>query len=187
MVFPDRYKRVNVGQPRSPGASTLRSVVGFDGPVMLTSPGVPPEGAILRTTREDHARRLMRIAREDFVRQMLMRLPRVFADFALSERVIRDAGQERLALEVSGADGFRATLLADLETCVPLALQYTGVSPTKGFVPERADLSEYREFDGIRFATLLKISQNGEPFAEERVSDVELNAPDAAEYFAPDR
>jgi hypothetical protein len=128
----------------------------------------------------------MRSARLDFARQMLMRLPRASAGVNLSQRVTRDAGQERLAIDASGPDGFRATLLANPDTCMPVAFQYEG-NLRSGSATVRVDLSDYRPFGGVRFPTVLKTSQGGTPYTEERVSNIELNAPGADQYFAASR
>ena len=156
------------------GAGGLGSTVGFDRGVLLSQPRTPDEEASLRN------------ARLDFVRQVFMRLPREIAGVILSPRVARDGGQERLAIDVAGPDGFQATLLADRDTCVPVAFQYPGNNRVRA-VTARVDLSEYRVFAGIRFPTALKTSNDGQPYAEESVTSVEVNAPDADSYFAPGR
>jgi hypothetical protein len=173
VVFPDRYKNMHLGQ--FPGGGGLSSMVGFDGRVLLSSPRLPDEEASMRS------------ARLDFARQMLMRLPRASAGVSLSQRVTRDAGQERLAIDASGPDGFQATLLANPDTCVPVALEYEGSDRFLGPTTVRVHLSEYRPFGGVRFPTVLKTSHGGAPYTEEHVSTIELNAPGADQYFAPDR
>jgi hypothetical protein len=120
-------------------------------------------------------------ARQDFERQMLMRFPRQLPGMRLRQRVVSDAGQQRLAIESVGIDSSRATLLIDRRTCVPIALQYTNLR--SGSIA-RVDLSGYRSFGSVRFPTVLTTSIGGLPYTEERVSAVELNAPDAEAYFA---
>lgn len=171
IVLPNRYQRLDVqtGMPRD--QVPLTSLVGFN------------EGVLLSQPREPDAAAAMRSARLDFVREILMRLPRELADVHLAQRTIRDDtdGEERLAIDAYGRDGLEATLLADPKTCLPLALQYrTGT----GRLTARVDLSDYRLFGGIRFPTVLTTARNGEPWIEERDSDIQLNAPDADTYFA---
>jgi hypothetical protein len=172
VVFPDRYVRVDVG--RFPNGGTLGSTIGFDGRVILSSPKVPDDEAAMRS------------ARLDFARQMLMRLPRAYAGVNLSQRVTRDAGEERLAIDASGPDGFLATLLANPDTCVPVALHYEG-SGLSGATTVRVELSDYRPFGGVRFPTVLKTWHGNTPFTEEHVSTIEMNAPDANQPVAPGR
>ena len=170
VVFPDRYRRADIGQPFQAGEGRMRSTVGFDRAVILSNP------------REPDPKRADVSARQDFARQVLMRLPRTLPGVRLSQRVTNDSGRERLAVDAFGPDGFRATLLADRASCVPIALQFVFVS---GSVqdPWRIDLSEYRAFGGIRFPTLLRESSGGLPFREERVTSVEVNTPTAAKGF----
>lgn len=169
VVFPDQYLRVE--QPSAPGQRGMSSIVGFDKGVILSSPRHPDE------------KRAEVSAHQDFARQMLMRLPRTLAGVRLSQRQISDSGQDRLAIEASGADGFRGTLLVDRESCVPIALQYltTGAAVSG---TTRVDLSEYRLFGGLQFPTVLKTSVGGQPFHEERVTSVEVNTPAAAKAVA---
>lgn len=175
VVFPDRYKRAHVGHPPTP----LSSTTGFDGDAILS--GLGPADA-MRSLRTPDA---MRNARLQFMREMLMRLPRALPGVTLTQRVASDGGRERLAIDVSGPDRFQATLLADPNTCVPVALQYAMNRLDRMIV--RTELSEYRAFGGIRFPTMLKTSHGGIPYTEERVSRVEVNAPGADQYFASAR
>jgi hypothetical protein len=168
VVFPNRYKRIDVGRP--PGStSTLTAIAGFDGPAILSRPG-----------QRDPAS-TMRAAHEDFADQMLMRFPRALDGIRLTSHTTRDAGQDRLAIDATGPDDFRATLLADARTCVPVALEYlTG----KGANAEtRVDLSGYRAFGGIRFPTRLATSRAGEPVMRETVSKIEVNPSNLAADF----
>jgi len=110
---------------------------------------------------------------------MLMRLPRTLPGVKLSQHVTTDSGRERLAVEAFATDDFRATLLADRGSCVPIALQFVVVKDAW-----RVDLSEYVTFGGIKFPTVLRESINGLPFREERVTSVEVNTPAAAKGFA---
>lgn len=167
VVFPDRYKNAHVGRP--PGVTTgatLSSIVGFDGDTILSVPRAPDARSS---------------ARLRFMREMLMLLPRASAGVTLSQRVVQDEGQERLAIDASGPDDFQATLLADSRTCVPVSLHYA-LTPQS---PVRIDISDYRSFGGIRFPTELTISRRGVPTEQERISRVEVNTPDAARAFAP--
>jgi hypothetical protein len=170
VVFPDRYRRADRGQPLRPGEGALMSTVGFDGNVLLSSP------------RHPDPKRSEVDARHDFARHMLTRLPRKLPSVRLARRVTIDSGRERLAVEAVGTGGFRATLLADRGSCVPVALQFAIVS-----IAWRIDLSEYRTFGGIRFPTVLRESRDGLPFREERVTTVEVNTPTAARGFAARR
>lgn len=174
VVFPDRYRRDEVGRPIRPGDGEIRSVEGFNKGVLLSTFAHPDPklGEVL--------------ARQDFNRQMLMRLPRQAAGVRLSQRMTTDSGQERIAIEASGTAGLEATLLADRATCVPVALLYTMVRRT-GRVAARIDLSGYRLFGGIRFPTVLRTSHEGEPYQEERVTLVEVNSPAAARAFSSRR
>lgn len=169
VVFPDRYLLAQ--QPSRPRDSALSSMVGFDKGVLLSSP------------RHPDAKRAEASAHRSFAHQMLMRLPRKLAGVRLSQRVTSDSGHERLAIEASGADGLKATLLVDRETCVPIALQYNTVTASMSGLA-RVDLSEYRPFGGIRFPTVLKTSIAGQPYHEERVTSIEVNSPAAARAFA---
>jgi hypothetical protein len=168
VVFPDRYLRAE--QPSRPRDSGFNSMVGFDKGVLLSSP------------RHPDAKRSERSAHWNFAVQMLMRLPRRLPGVTLSQRVISDSGRDRLAIEASGADSLRATLLVDRETCVPIALQSMASGVTSGV--SRVDLSEYKAFGGIRVPTVLKTSIGGQPHSEERVTSVEVNTPAAARAFA---
>lgn len=169
VVFPDRYLSTRVGQPFR-GEPGLSSSAGFDKGVILSSP------------RDPDPKRAEVFAHRDFAREMLMRLPRKLAGVNLAQRVINDSGRERLALEASGADGFKATLLAERGTCVPIALQFNTV---QGFTAglARIELSQYRPFGGVRFPMLLRESVAGEPQEEERVTSIEVNTPAAAKAF----
>jgi hypothetical protein len=180
VIFPDRYKRAHVGTPPGVTGHTLSSTTGFDGDAILS--GMGPPDAMRRMETPDATRH----ARLQFMREMLMRLPRALAGVTLSQRVMDDGGQERLAIDASGPYGFRGTLLADARTCVPIAFQYAG-TPFSRTAITRTDLSEYHAFGGIRFPTMLKTSHGGTPYTEERVSRVEVNAPGADQYFAPRR
>jgi hypothetical protein len=173
VVFPDRYRLADVGQPLMAGEGGMSSTVGFDRGVVLSNP------------RHPDAKRAEVSARQNFARQMLMRLPRKLPGVRLSQDVTTDAGRERLAVEALGPDGFRATLLADSGSCVPIALQYgvTGIVTSAW----RVDLSEYRTFGGIRFPTVLRESRDGLPYREERVTSVEVNTPAAARAFVARR
>lgn len=169
VVFPDHYQRLDVqtGMPRD--QTPLTSLVGFSGDLLLSQPR-DPDGAVAS-----------RSARQDFVREMLMRLPRELAGVRLSQRTMRDTEKERLAIDAVGPDGLDATLLADPQTCVPVALQYRS---STGLLTSRVDLSGYRGFGGIQFPTTLRTTRNGQPWMEEHDSDVQLNAPQADKYFA---
>jgi hypothetical protein len=115
-----------------------------------------------------------------------MRLPRSLAGVQVSRRVIREGNRRRLALDLTGADGFHATLLADAVSCVPVALEYP-TNTTPHSTTTRVDLSEYRDFGGIRFPTVLRTSDGGQPWAVEHVSQIEVNAPNSRQYFVPGR
>jgi hypothetical protein len=171
VVLPDRYRRSDFGlPPTSGGTGGLSSVIGFDRSRLLSSPrGFDPKVSLVR-------------ARQDFERQMLMRLPRKLPGVRLMQRVVVGSSRERLALDAVGSDGSTATLLVDRRTCVPVALQYTAFGSVT-----RVELSDYRAFGGIRLPTVLTSSVNGQPFAEERVSAVELNTADAETYFPATR
>jgi hypothetical protein len=104
-------------------------------------------------------------------------------DIRLSQRLIRDAGQERLAIDASGADGLAATLLADSQTCLPIALQYAKAAITAGSDTYRVDLSVYRRFGGVLFPTVLRTTRNGQPWQDEYVSDIQVNATFDDAYF----
>jgi hypothetical protein len=162
VVFPNQYLRADRGQPLPSGEGGLDAFVGFDKDVVMSSP------------RRPDARQAEVAAHQDFAREMLMRLPRTLAGVRLRERPISDSGRDSLAIEASGAEGFRATLVVDRDTCVPIALQDTSTSGDR-----RVELLEYRLFDGIRFPTVLKTSVGGRPWTEERVSSIEVNS-DAA-------
>jgi hypothetical protein len=164
VAFPDRYERLDVQTGMPPGQVPLTSLVGFNGGVLLSQPR-DPDDTIARQS-----------ARQDFVREMLMRLPREFADVRLSQRMIRDAEQERLAIDATGPDGLDATLLVERDTCIPVAIQYRSGT---GLLTSRVDLSGYRAFGGIRFPTVLKTARNGQAWIEEHDSDVQVNVPHA--------
>jgi hypothetical protein len=154
------------------GQAPLTSQIGFDGRVLLSQPRDPDEAAAMRS------------ARADFVREVLMRLPRELPDVRLSQRTVHDdadGGHDRLAIDGYGRDGLEATLLADPETCVPVALQYRS---STGLLASRVDLYDYRRFGGIRFPTMLRTVRNGQPWIEEHDTDVQVNAPQADRYFA---
>jgi hypothetical protein len=174
IVFPDRYRRVEVGQPLMAGEGGMRSTVGFDRGLLLSNP------------RNPNAQRDWVFARQEFARQVLMRLPRTLPGVRLTQQVTTDSGRERLAVEAFGPDGFRAALVADRGSCVPIALQYAFVAGTVR-TDIRVDLSEYRAFGGVRFPTVLKESRDGLPYSEERVTSVEVNTPAAAKGFAGGR
>jgi hypothetical protein len=171
VVFPDRYLRADSGQPYRPGQAGVNSAVGFDKGVILSSPQHPD------------AKLGVQVARRDFARQMLMRLPGRSLGVQLSQRVRRDGDHDRLAIEASGIGGFKATLLADRRTCEPIALEYM-MSGAAASGLARVEFLEYRSFGGIRFPTVLKTSVAGQPYHEERVTTVEVNTPAAARAFA---
>ena len=170
VVFPGHYKDVHTG--RFPNGRTLSSTTGFDGEVLLSMPRIPGSTTALSS------------ARLRFMREMLMLLPRASTGVTLSQRVMDDGEQERLAIDASGPDSFRGTLLADSRTCVPVAFQYAG-TPFSRTAITRTDLSEYHAFGGIQFPTMLQTSLGGISYTEERISRVEVNTPDAARAFAP--
>ena len=114
---------------------------------------------------------------------MLMRLPRKMPGVKLVQRAASDSGRDRLAVEASGTEGFRSTLLVDRSTCVPVALLYNSVTPSLSGLA-RVDLSGYRRFGGIGFPTILRTSIAGSPYREERVMSVEVNTAAAAKVFA---
>lgn len=174
VVFPDRYRRTERGLPLRAGEGDLSSTVGFDRDVVLSNP------------RQADPKRAELSARQDFARQMLMRLPRALPGVRLSGHLATDSGRERLALNATGPDGFSATLLADRASCIPVALQFEFVT---GTVKDawRVDLGDYLPFGGIKFPTLLRESLNGQPLREERVTTVEVNTPTAAKRFAARR
>jgi hypothetical protein len=153
-----------------PGLQSMSAFVGFNGEVLLANPRVP----------DIAVPKVMPKARQEFVRQMLMRLPRELAGVRLSQRVVRDAGQERLAIDAF-SPALVATLLADVQTCMPIALEYTAVSMAEDTY--RVDLSEYRRFGGIRFPTLLRKAKNGEAWEDEYDVNVEVNASFDDRYF----
>jgi hypothetical protein len=163
-VFPDRYKRSDL--PSAPASISVGSIIGFDRDTILSNPRLPDTDVAKRS------------ARLDLSRQMLMRLPREMAGFHLSDRTMADGGEERLAIEVSGEGGYRATLLADRNTCVPFAVQYQ-----VGLLRLRVELSDYRTYGGIRFPGRLTTLREGAPFAEEQVSNIDVNPHDAAASF----
>jgi hypothetical protein len=168
IVLPDRYKRHDVGTIPGGAGATLASTLGFDRDTILNRPG------------QRDAETSRRAAREAFVREMLMRLPRALTGATFSSHPIQDAGQARLALEATGPDGSRATLVADSQTCVPTAVLYKIGASTA-----RIDLSTYRTFDGIRFPTVLTMSRSGVPVEMENVSTIEVNAPATEKAFTP--
>jgi hypothetical protein len=172
VVFPDKYERIDVGRPPKFPDTTLSSTIGFNDRLILSEPRAPD--------RE----RAMRSARLDFARQMWMRLPRSIAGVQISSRAVREGNRQRLALDLIGPDGFRATLLADAASCVPVALEYP-TNTTPHSTTTRVDLADYRDFGGIRFPTVLTTSDGGRPWVIERVSQVELNAANSRQYFAP--
>jgi hypothetical protein len=172
VVFPDRFKLQTVQTDAPAGLQSLSGLVGFNGDVLLANPRVP----------DPAVPKVMPRARQEFVRQMLMRLPREVAGVRLSQRVARDAGEERLAIDAF-SPGLVATLLADVHTCMPIALQYTTVSMAEGSDAYRVDLSEYRQFGGIRFPTLLRKAKNGEAWEDEQDVKVEVNASFDDRYF----
>lgn len=172
MVFPDRFKLQTVQTDAPSGLQPLSGIVGFNGDVLLANPRVP----------DPAVPKVMPRARQEFVRQILMRLPRELAGVRLSQRVARDAGQERLAIDAF-SPGLVATLLADVQTCMPIALQYTTASMAEGSDTYRVDLSEYRRFGAIRFPTLLRKAKNGEAWEDEYDANVEVNASFADRYF----
>lgn len=172
MVFPDRFKLQTVQTDAPAGLQSLSAMVGFNRDVLLGSLSVP----------DSAVPKVMPKVRQEFVRQMLMRLPREVAGVRLSQRVARDAGEERLAIDAFSS-GLVATLLADVHTCMPIALQYTKVSMAEGSDTYRVDLSQYRQFGGIRFPTLLRKAKNGEAWEDEYDANVEVNASFADNYF----
>ncbi len=165
-VFPDHYSRTDVETAPPKGLSAMTSVVGFSRRVPLSKPGGPDVTATLRS------------AQREFVREMLMRLPRQFGDVRLSQRMGGSPPQQ-LTIAAFGPDGLDGTLLADARTCVPLALLYQ-----TGSFTYRIDLSGYRPFGNIRFPTVLKTTRNGQAWMEEYDSDIQVNPPDAEAYFA---
>lgn len=165
-VFPDHYSRADVETAPPKGLSAMTSVVGFSRRVPLSKPGGPDVTATLRS------------AQREFVREMLMRLPRQFGDVRLSQRMGGSPPQQ-LTIDAFGPDGLDGTLLADARTCVPLALLYQ-----TGSLTYRIDLSGYRPFGNIRFPTVLKTARNGQAWMEEYDSDIHVNPPDAEAYFA---
>jgi hypothetical protein len=168
MVFPDRYTRHDEQTSVPKGEAPLVFIVGFSGNLLLSNPRFPP----------DNEAAAMRNTRVEFVRDVLMRLPRELPGVRLSPRTTREAGQERLAIDAFDSEGLAASLVADSGTCAPVALQYR-----RGSVSYRVDLSEYRLFGRIHFPTMLKESRNGEPTQTEVDSDVQVNAPRSDEYF----
>ncbi len=174
VVFPDKYERIDVGRPPKFPDTTLSSTIGFNGRLILSAPRVPD--------RE----RAMRSARLDFARQMWMRLPRPIAGVQISSRAVREGNRQRLALDLTGPDDFRATLLADAASCVPVALEYPTTTQPHS-TTTRVDLAEYRDFGGIRFPTVLTTSDGGQPWVVEHVSQVEINAANSRQYFATGR
>lgn len=171
-MFPDRFKLQTVQTDAPAGLQSLSAMVGFNRDVLLGSLSVP----------DSAVPKVMPKVRQEFVRQMLMRLPREVAGVRLSQRVARDAGEERLAIDAFSS-GLVATLLADVHTCMPIALQYTKVSMAEGSDTYRVDLSQYRQFGGIRFPTLLRKAKNGEAWEDEYDANVEVNASFADNYF----
>jgi hypothetical protein len=161
VAFPDRYKLRNVQADVPPGAAPLTMIVGFRGDVLLSIDPKPPNHLVAR---------VMHLVRLGFVHEMLMRFPRELPDVQLSQRMTNDGGRDRLAIDASGLDGLDATLLADPQTCLPVAAQYISGADTY-----RIELSGYRPFGGLRVPTVLKIARNGEPREEEYVSDVQVN------------
>lgn len=164
VVFPDRYLRADAGD------RGLNSSVGFNRDVILSNP------------RSPDAARAERAAHVDFSRQMLMRLPGKSAGVKLVPRVTNDAAGDQVAIDVSDAHGFAATLLVNRRTCVPRAVEYMVLGAVRGL--RRVDLSEYRSFGGVRFPTVLRTSVEGSPFTEERVTSIEVNTPAASRVFA---
>jgi hypothetical protein len=164
MVFPDRYKRHDVGTGRHEG---LEVISGFNGNLLLRSPRPPAEIADA----------MMLSGRREFIQQVLRRLPRQVPGVSMSRRTGRDGAHERLAIDAEGAGGL-ATLLADPRTCMPIALEFMN-----GTLAYRIDLSEFRRFGGILFPTLLRTWRDGELWTDEYVSDVQVNAPIEAAFF----
>jgi hypothetical protein len=164
VVFPDRYKRHDTGTGAHEG---LTSIVGFNGNVLLSYPRSPDEVADA----------MMLSARREFIGQVLRRLPRRLPGVRMAQRMVHDATQERLAIDAHGSGGV-ATLLADPRTCIPVALEYGS-----GSNAYRIDLSEFRRFGNLLFATVLRTSKNGEQWTDEYVSEVEVNTPIASAFF----
>ena len=166
--FPDRFKLAEVQTNPPRGSAGLTLVRGFNGNVPLSDLPPPPDEAV--PTVGPGTRRL-------FVEEVLMRLPRELPNVRLSQRTIQDAGQERIAITASGLPGLDATLFAVPGTCMPVAIQYNRTSPFAGRVTQRVALSQFRRFNGILFPTVLRTTQNGEPWADEYVSEVLVNKP----------
>ena len=172
IVFPDRYQRLDTQTGMPEGRAPLTSLIGFDRDVLLSQPRDPDSGAAMRS------------ARLDFVREVLMRLPRELPGVRLSQRTTgyrADGGPEWLTIDAYAQETVAATLLADPATCVPVAVQYRS---STGLLASRVELSDYRPFGGIRFPTVLRTARNGQPWIEEHDSDVQVNPPRADTYFA---
>jgi hypothetical protein len=172
IVFPDRYQRLDVQTGMPEGRAPLTSLIGFNGDVLLSQPRDPDASAAMKS------------ARLDFVREVLMRLPRELPGVRLSQRTTgyrADGGREWLTIDAYAQESVAATLLADPASCLPVAVQYRS---STGLLASRVELSDYRAFDGIRFPTVLRTAKNGQPWIEEHDSDVQVNAPQGDKYFA---
>jgi hypothetical protein len=164
-MLPDRFRYSSVQTDTAPGQTPLTMVSGFKGSELLTIGAKLPEDAVPK---------LMYFARLEFVRAILLRLPRKLVDVRLLQQTTHDAGQERIAISATLSNDLAGMLLVDPRTCIPAALQYTSPSPS-GAATYRIDVSGYRRFGGILFPTVLKITQNGEPWEDEYDSDVQVN------------
>jgi hypothetical protein len=176
VVFPDRYKKRSAETSPRPGSAPVSMTLGFNGDRLLFDPG----GGSAEKMPDQFVPNVLHAVRLGFVHQMLMRLPRELAGVRLRQRTSHEAGLERLAIQAFGMERLRATLFADAQTCVPVAAEYLSGSDNY-----RVELSSYRAFGGIKFPTVLKYARNGEPWEEEYVSDVQINAPLDDDYFRP--
>ena len=168
-VFPDRFK---LQTAQTDGLQSLRSMVGFNGEVLLANPRVPDVAVP----------KVMPKARQEFVRQMLMRLPgswpaSAFPSAWCATPVRSDSPLTRSVRPLSPLF-WRTSTRACLSH-----FSTTKVSMAEGSdtVPRRS--LEYRRFGGIRFPTLLRQAKNGAAWEDEYDVNVEVNASFDDRYF----
>ena len=102
------------------------------------------------------------------------------------------AGEERVdgkpadGVKVTGPVGEPHTIFFDRETHLPVKL----VSVATDFAGEathETTFSDYKEFNGIKKATKIKVKRDGQPFVDAELSEFKLiDAPDAKTFEKPE-
>jgi hypothetical protein len=112
------------------------------------------------------------------VTQRIIMLTPILDDKAFELKTVGDAmvnGKPAVGVEIKIKDGKPVTVYFDKESSLMVKMERQGLDPSGGQeVKHEIYYSDYKEFDGVKRATKMKIDHNGQKFMEATVSEIKL-------------